>query len=389
MYTPYLMCAYAATLLLVLVGLSVVRRSAPDLRGVAQLRRFIMCATCGVLLIALHPQLAPVFSVVAANFIFFAGAMFLYLGAAEILSVRPRLLPSIIVLCALSLPLFLWFTYGRVLPLARLEIHCFVIACILSVIVVLLLRHGQGALRYPARAAAWVFGAAVAVHCAWGITDLFLQPLPMITRPDPINAGFSYLAMILGLGNVVSLAWLSLCGHRQDLQMIAQTDGLTGMLNRGAFEECLRRELARCRAQGQILGLMLVDLDFFKQVNDAHGHLAGDDVLRRISGTLRAGIRPSDVLARYGGEEFVILLHGAGPTQTEEVAERLRTAVADLVNLPGGIRLTASFGVAVSQPEDSVSSLVVRADEALYRSKRDGRNRVRVHSPAARPALVR
>jgi diguanylate cyclase (GGDEF)-like protein len=389
MYTPYLMCAYAATLLLVLLGLRVVRRSAPDLRGVAQLRRFILCAICGVLLIALRPQLAPLLSSLVANYLFFAGVAFLYLAAAEILGIPHRLLPAIVGLCGLSLPPFLAFTYPRTVPLGRLEIHCSVIALIQLATAVLLVRHGKGPLRYPARAAAGILGTAAALHCAWGVTDFFIRPQPLVMHPDAIDAAFSYLSMVLGLGNLVSLAWLSLCVHRQELQTIAQTDSLTGLLNRGAFEECLRRELAHCRAHSQILGLMLVDLDFFKQVNDEHGHLAGDDVLRRISTALRAGIRPSDVLSRFGGEEFVLLLHGAGPAQTEEVAERLRADIAALANLPGGLRLTASFGVAVSQPEDSVRSLVVRADEALYRSKRDGRNRVRVHAAATRPALVR
>lgn len=390
MYTPYLMCAYAATLLLVLIGMGVVRRSAPDLRGVVHLRRFILCAICGVLLIALRPQLAPLFSIVVANYVLFAGVTFLYLAVTEILGIPQRLLPAIVVFCILSLPVFLAFTYPRAIPLGRLEIHCGVIALILSAAAILLVRHGEGALRSPARAAGAVLGTTAAIHLIWGIVGLYFPPGQLVVlHPDALNAAFSYLAMILGLGNVVSLAWLSLCVHRQDLQTIAETDSLTGLLNRGAFEECLRRELARCRTSEQMLGLMLVDLDFFKQVNDNHGHLAGDDVLRRVSETLRAGIRPSDVLARFGGEEFVILLHRAGAIQTEEVAERLRAAIEELVNLPGGIRLTASFGVAVSHPDDSVSSFVVRADEALYRSKRDGRNRVRVHSATARPVLVR
>lgn len=389
MYTPYLMCAYAAALTLVLMGLQVVNRSTPDLRGVAWLRKFVICAICGVLLIALRPQLAPLFSILVANYLFFAGVTFLYLAAAEILGVPHRLLPAIVILCGLSLPFFVAFTYPRPVPLGRLEVHCAVIALILSASVVLLLRHGRGALQHPARAAAGILGASAALHCAWGITDLFIPPLPLVMHPGPLDAAFSYLSMIFGLGNVISLAWLSLCVHRQELQTIAQTDALTGLLNRGAFEGCLPRELARCQAQNSVLSLMLVDLDYFKQVNDEHGHLAGDDVLRRISGTLRAGIRPSDVLARFGGEEFVILLYGARLEQAEEVAERLRAAVEDLMNLPGGIRVTASFGVAVSQPDDSASSLVVRADEALYRSKRDGRNRVRVNSATARPALVR
>jgi diguanylate cyclase (GGDEF)-like protein len=390
MYTPYLMCAYAATLLLVLAGLKVVRRSAPDLRGVSHLRKYIVCAICGVLLIALRPQLAPLFSILVANYLFFAGVTFLYLAATEILGIPHRLLPAIITLCGLTLPLFFAFTYPKTIPIGRLEIHCSVIAVVFATTAILLVQHGRGVLRSPARAAAGIMGTAAAVHCAWGISDLFVRPAVLeVMHPAALDAAFSYLSMIVGLGNVVGLAWLSLCVHRQELQNVAETDSLTGLMNRGAFEERLRREMARCRVQGQILGLMLVDIDFFKQVNDEHGHLAGDDVLRRISATLRAGIRPSDVLARYGGEEFVVLLYGAGPKQTEDVAERLRADVANLENLPGGTRLTASFGVAVSQPEDSVSSLVVRADEALYRSKRDGRNRVHVHSEAARPALVR
>lgn len=389
MYTPYLMCAYAATLLLLLVGLRVVRRSAPDLRGVTYLRRYILCAICGVLLIALRPQLVPLFSILVANYLFFAGAIFLYLAATEILGIPRRLLPAMLALCGLSLPLFLAFTYPKTIPVARLEIHCGVIALVFTVTAILLVRHGHGPLRSPARAAAGILGTAAAIQCAWGISDLFITPTPTVMHPDAINAGFSYLAMIFGLGNVVSLAWLSLWVHRQELHTIAQTDSLTGLLNRGAFEESLRRELALSQALGHALGLILVDIDFFKQVNDEHGHLAGDDVLRRISATLRTGTRPSDVLARFGGEEFIVLLRGAGPAQTEEVAERLRAAVAEMKNLPGGKRLTASFGVAVSQPQDSVTSLVVRADEALYRSKHDGRNLVRVHSASGRPALVR
>jgi diguanylate cyclase (GGDEF)-like protein len=133
---------------------------------------------------------------------------------------------------------------------------------------------------------------------------------------------------------------------------------------------------------------MLIDIDFFKQVNDAHGHLVGDDVLRRIGTALRLGTRPSDVLARFGGEEFVILLRDAGAMQAEEVAQRLRADIAALTDLPGRVNLTASFGVAVSQPGDSTGELLRRADEALYRSKRGGRNLVSVAASGARDSTT-
>jgi diguanylate cyclase (GGDEF)-like protein len=160
---------------------------------------------------------------------------------------------------------------------------------------------------------------------------------------------------------------------------MAQTDSLTSLLNRRAFEEILRRELLRCDRGGSIMGIMLIDLDYFKQVNDSLGHFAGDDVLRRIALVLRDGTRPSDVLGRYGGEEFVVLLRNAGLEESLIAAERIRLKIANMSGLPGSVTLTASIGVAVSLAKDTATEFLLRADEALYRSKREGRNLVSVY----------
>lgn len=388
MNTPYIMCAYAAALLLVWVGLHVVGRSVPDLRGVGHLRRFIACDIFAMLLLALRPQLAPVFTVVVANFLLFTGAVFLYLAAAEILKAPKTLMPWAVALCGLSAVPFLWFTYVRMAPALRLEIHCVVVAAIFAMTSALLFRHGKGELRAPARGAAWLLAICTAENLAWGAFAMTLGPAVTFVHPDPVDAGFSYLSMILALAAALSVGWLSLCVHRQQLQIVAQTDSLTGLLNRGAFEDILRRELARAVSAQSALGIMLIDIDYFKQINDEHGHLAGDDVLRRIGQALRRGTRPADVLARFGGEEFVILLRAAGPKETEEVAERLRRDIAAMTDLPGRASLTASFGVAISQPGDNAGALLMRADEALYRSKREGRNLVRVYGTEHRPALM-
>jgi diguanylate cyclase (GGDEF)-like protein len=262
------------------------------------------------------------------------------------------------------------------------------VAILQAATAILLIRHARGSLRDPGRAAACIFGASAAVNCAWGAVALTIRPTPTYIHPDPVDAGFSYFSMLLALGNVVSLAWLSLCVHRQELKTVAETDSLTGLQNRGAFEEVLRRDLARCHHGGPSLGIMLIDVDFFKQVNDAHGHQVGDEVLKRISEALRRGTRPSDTLARYGGEEFVILLQGASLETTHEVAERLRADIASLSDLPLGLSLTASFGVTVNHPGDSARGLMLRADEALYRSKREGRNLVRVSYAAPQASLA-
>jgi diguanylate cyclase (GGDEF)-like protein len=384
MYTPFLMCGYAAALLLMLAGFRGVRRGTPDLRGSRQLTWFILCALCGVVLIGLRPWIPALFSVVASNFLLFAGALFLYQAASDILNTDSHVFPWPTGIFIVALPLFVWFTYGRDLTTARLLIHTVVCGAIFVSTSILLFRgHADHEVRQPARACAWLLILATLLQITWCLFEFRMAPEHTdFVHPDLINVGFSYLSMLLGLATVIGLLWLALTVHRQTLHQMAQTDSLTGLLNRRAFEEILRRELQRGDRSGNVLGIMLIDLDYFKQVNDSLGHFAGDDVLRRIAGVLRDGTRPADVLARYGGEEFVVLLRNAGADETQVVAERLRQQIANLAGLPGSVTLTASIGVAVSYPRDTPTEFLLRSDEALYRSKREGRNLVSVYREA-------
>ena len=153
----------------------------------------------------------------------------------------------------------------------------------------------------------------------------------------------------------------------------AATDGLTKIANRTTFTAALERELARSTRSGQPISLVMVDLDQFKQVNDEHGHQAGDEALRNVAEALSQACRDLDTAARYGGEEFVVILPDCGPERSVQVAERLRAAVAGA----GAARaLTASAGVA-SYPAHAtdLQTLVRAADDALLVSKRTGRNR--------------
>jgi diguanylate cyclase (GGDEF)-like protein len=381
MYTPFLMCGYAAALLLMLFGFRGVRRSTPDLRGSRQLSWFILCGLFGVLLIGVRPWTPALFSVVLSNFLLFAGALCIYLAAADILKTDPHIFPWPGGILIVALPVFVWFTYGNDQARARLLTHAVVVGSIfLTTSVMLFRKHGDGETRQPARACAWLLIFQSFLQGAW---CLFEFRLPFqhtdFVHPDLINVGFSYLSMVLGLATVIGLLWLALSVHRLALHKMAQTDSLTLLLNRRAFEEILRRELLRSDRSGSRLGIMLIDLDYFKQVNDSLGHFAGDDVLRRIAIVLRDGTRPSDVLARYGGEEFVVLLRNAGADESLIAAERIRQQIANLSGLPGSVNLTASIGVAVSQARDTATELLLRADEALYQSKREGRNLVSVY----------
>ncbi len=157
----------------------------------------------------------------------------------------------------------------------------------------------------------------------------------------------------------------------------ALVDGLTGLANRRASADALHAEAARAERLETPLAVVLADVDGFKDVNDAHGHSVGDEVLKAFAAVLRDTLRESDVAGRWGGEEFLLLLPGADEEGAARLAERVRAALAAR-SIPGafGLRVTASFGVAEYAPGSSAELLVVAADQALYRAKWDGKNRV-------------
>ena len=167
------------------------------------------------------------------------------------------------------------------------------------------------------------------------------------------------------------------------LEALAHTDPLTQVLNRRALTLRLTAELERSRRYDSLLSLLLIDIDHFKRINDTHGHLVGDDVLREVARLLTSAVRSVDLVARYGGEEFVIVLPETGIDGARIFAERVREAIAEQGFAGSGgrtLQLTVSIGVATFPGPglEMVEELFARADEALYRSKAEGRNRVAV-----------
>jgi diguanylate cyclase (GGDEF)-like protein len=166
------------------------------------------------------------------------------------------------------------------------------------------------------------------------------------------------------------------------LEVLSLEDDLTGIANRRYFERTLADEWNRARRREQPLALILLDLDYFKELNDRRGHPAGDDCLRRVGAFLNETIRRSgEVVARYGGEEFAILLPGTDGDGAIRVAEKLREGIERLgIPYGNGRRVTASCGIAaiIPGPDVSAENLVASADRALYAAKHSGRNCVRV-----------
>jgi diguanylate cyclase (GGDEF)-like protein len=170
----------------------------------------------------------------------------------------------------------------------------------------------------------------------------------------------------------------SLSARSETLEMAALTDPLTGLRNRRYFDDALREYLAEFGRIGRPVGLMVLDLDRFKEINDTYGHDAGDVVLREVGQCLRDMTRYHDVVARLGGEEFAVVTPNMDISQLQKFAERIRKAISELVIAadPHIIRVTTSVGIAIWDGRQSAEAFYGLADRRLYQAKRSGRDRV-------------
>ena len=166
--------------------------------------------------------------------------------------------------------------------------------------------------------------------------------------------------------------------YQRRLVEMATTDVLTGLSNRQAFEILMQQTLVESRRSGKTFSVAMGDLDHFKQINDSHGHLAGDQVLQEIAALFRSRLRESDIICRWGGEEFLMIFADCSLVDAAKVAEDLRTSVAACFarsdSLPRTV--TISLGVAEYLPGESLETLLNRVDQALYQAKHTGKDRV-------------
>ena len=187
-----------------------------------------------------------------------------------------------------------------------------------------------------------------------------------------LNLAISFGVTLL----VLLLTLLTVNRYQRRIERIASTDALTGLLNRKSLELLFQRAMLLSKRNTQPLSAILFDIDFFKRVNDTHGHLWGDKVIRGVADVARASVRESDVITRWGGEEYLVLLNNCSLAQAAEVAENLRAAVErhDFGLPDPQVPVTISLGVAEYRQDESESAFFSRADSALYQAKQHGRN---------------
>jgi diguanylate cyclase (GGDEF)-like protein len=221
--------------------------------------------------------------------------------------------------------------------------------------------------------------AALTVVTVWrGVLGAFFtEAYPFYRATHPVNVTAVFLNHV-----ALSLCTLGLLAAwreeaERELRRQAQTDGLTGLLNRQAFLERAHTSLAHAARYDEPLTLLMLDIDHFKRINDQHGHAAGDVALQTIARGLRACTRGGDLVCRYGGEEFCVLLSRATAADALRFDERLRAWLVKFAGDDGTALIDYSAGIAVRQPDDpTMDTLLLRADTALYKAKADGRGRL-------------
>ncbi len=200
------------------------------------------------------------------------------------------------------------------------------------------------------------------------------------------NGSVGHICVIIYDVTEVAVNKRQLQSANLELQRLSSTDRLTGLFNRGHWEEGLRHAYARHKRYGAMAALVMFDIDHFKKVNDTYGHQAGDKVIQGVARLVRAQVRDSDIAGRYGGEEFAVLMPDTSAEGAKLFAERLRLAVEAMRIEHDGVPIpvTISLGVAdLSGPSNDYQQFIEWADHALYASKKGGRNRTSLHQTLA------
>jgi len=338
----------------------------------------------GLSVTLLRGRLPDGITIVGGNTLMFCGNFCLLWGMARFMGLKVRILPYAGALTAF-IALYTWYTLGS--PDIRMRIIIF------SGFVLSILLHTSHLIFFRADADHKRYAMNTGVTLILFSLVFLLRICFALGRPMPENyfntpmPDTVLLVMTLGLLVLLThslhlmingkLLDQSLC-HQRELEEIATRDGLTGLYNRRKMDDLLKREFSRFQRKGHTFTIVLADVDLFKSVNDSQGHDAGDAVLVALSTLLEGNIRVEDGVARWGGEEFLLLLPETDQDGGRQVAEKLRqsilvdTGLADAT--PDGI--TMSFGVA--QVSEDLDKTLKQADQALYRAKSNGRNRVEV-----------
>ncbi len=354
---------------LVLFGL---RQSYPtSIRGLREWALGLLGISLGTILASIQNGLPSMAIVSIARVLLLASLFLIYVGTLRFVGQQPRLRVWVPVLL-LGVALHLLFTLVTPNFHGRLVVATALASCVFISQAWALARYAT-----PSFAPRLCLSVSLLMTVIQLIRlgSSFVMPLgESVFDSDPQNllyvVSFVFSILLYSVGIVLMVSERL----RAELEHLATRDSLTGALNRRQMTELFANEVLRCQRHGRKMGLLLMDLDHFKAINDTFGHQAGDVVLVRLVANVKALLRQTDQLARFGGEEFAVLLPDTSLEEAIAAAERIRTACVP--STPGS-SCSVSIGVTTNQSTtDTLDTMLARADAAMYRAKANGRNRV-------------
>jgi diguanylate cyclase (GGDEF)-like protein len=360
-------------LLAVVFGITflIIRRANRELRGAGSVASCFLLSIPGIFLLLARPTLPSIASVVIANSLLLISLILVYRGVLRFLGSLRSLAP-IYVGTLFTVILVFYFSQIREHIAPRIIALSFTIATIRLLLARELFLHAAG------RLTARLFGFSMAFFAflsfGWGILSLLHGPPADYLQRGVVLTYF--LAFSILSTCFTGLFFLSLC-HDQILALAraeSEIDLLSGTLNRRGIEQRLAIELKRVERSGQMLSAALIDIDYFKAINDNSGHAAGDTALREVVTAISAQLRAYDYLGRYGGDEFLLVLPQTSNADALIVAERVSQAVRSFFASKKGPSITISIGLSAAIPGEQSVSLLGRADQALYEAKHAGRD---------------
>jgi diguanylate cyclase (GGDEF)-like protein len=358
----------------------------PTLPGLGHWAWASVLAAVALGLMAAHEHVDALYSLTLAQGLIGIGFVLAWDGFRRFCKLRPHSWPTLTALMLGALLTALLAHAAHSLPV-RAVANGVLVTTLSALIARDLLTAGRSGCK-AMRGTGWLYAANALFFIARTVAVLQSGEIVGLY----VSTGFTAATLLWWLcGHVgITLGMVLMAGERlqQDLDRQASSDPLTGALNRRAFGQLAEREVAHSRRSGEKLSLLMMDLDYFKQINDRLGHAAGDQVLCLFVAVAQRMLRREDVFCRFGGEEFIALLPGSNREQAVQAADRLRGAFADEADetLSAPFPLTVSIGVAELHADEALEALIRRTDAALYQAKAAGRN-CSVFADAPPPAM--
>lgn len=355
------------------------RRSYPNLRGLNSIGVSFLMFVAGIILAVTHTRMPWFLSDALAISFIFTSFVFLYHGILRFIGVRrTALMPIALSLIAIAVLYYFSHVHDRMAP--RIIAVSLTIGAIRALIALELFRKSPTS---PSPTTMRLFATFMLLFGAIAVnTGLAYAVRGGACFTDLAGGALGNTALLVSVMSIFVTGLFILLLSSGELIAASrdesQKDSLSGTFNRRGIELKLGAELKRIRNGKSKLSIALIDLDYFKSINDIQGHAAGDAALRDVADAITSHLRKRDYLGRYGGDEFLLIFPQTPCNIAVAVTERLCNAVSNLATANGSIPLTLSIGLTEAVPGDDAVALIARADKALYRAKSDGRNCRRV-----------